>query len=782
MNLELFRLAKGSDKARTIRWNNEGGFLELVGSPTRADTVTSGELRHYVGWLLGTFVAGKKMGQQSPIDTQFCEPVGGTVPLLQRWQGVWSDLSFRAKRSMCSFGLLGEPSSFQAEVRKSSVGGSMEPRVVTAWREGHVQAALWVDNFTRYKGLSAPSAVDGSTLVKNDYSVACLMAVPHSTNTIQHSVIAHPTGSRALGLNSFIHEDLFSARSLKYILNTMEEVGAVAGEAWQFVWEHVSQKQTLTEKQREQVGDRPCLHLLPQLYRDVEGSEEPVPVWNLFNSTFPVEAMSWGCGTVQGKLLMLEYINNIYRVFAARDQCLVLVLDWDTWRTVMRAVCDKHGRGRHLAKNLILHLDHFHMLKYLTHSTVELLNPIRTLLMGLMQADRQELDNDVQVQVGRRAAKSLKGQQFFVSVLFMAYLEVRGVCGEAIIANRTSDPFMRYLYDVFEVALPLCVGAWVAYRKGKRYRFGRSLFGAIPLLFCMHHPQYATGIMVSSGFELACNFGLSDWYKDQFPTFSAELCEMTLKPLSRRVARNDTVLQDPTTVSKMYVWEHHRNRCRDLFRSAWRKPTSTSWKVLVGASDPCVVRVASWLRDLLLVCAKHPGRLSLPTRLHNYPGWTAMNKQVMAKVEAKVTRWFGDKLPGEFANNTDIPDFFVPDHDPELARAWRAHAKVGSSSGLKWQTVSNNFVEGMEEEEEDLGYFKDYVKEYSLPREKFCVKDLNLWTGDMVLDTSSEDLKDMKISERLSHTIDVDYGEWSDSSSSGGSSSSSYTSSDSDGD
>ena len=797
LNIELYRPAHASPKARTVRWNAELGCLELAGAPPRCQEVTTTELQRYMGWLVGPFCAGKQVvpeGRQQ--DLAFLgmdQQSSGQGQALDRWQAMWTDLPVRARALMTSYGFLGCEREYRRKVAAAArATEDFEIAVVTLFREGGVQGTLWLDNLSRYIAHLEPSRLDGHTFMKADYTVACVMAVPLSTNTLDYSELfeteegaaANPT----LGYYTWVHEDIISHEGCTNILEAVDKTGKTAELSWNYIWKVMTEKKALSDTQRRLAGDDPALLLLPQHYirtragavgeddggqghtgaeggsgggqEGAGGGGRKLGVWSCYNSTFPMDCMDFACGSVEGKGKMLDYINRVYRVFAARGQCLVMVLDWDTWRTVMRAILDSKGRGRHLAKYLVVTLDHFHMLKYLTHATVELLSPILPLLLGIMTTDPNTLDQDATHLIGRRAAKTLKGQQTLVSVLYCAYCQVREVCGEAIIQNRTTDNFQRYLYDVFEVALPMCVAAWLAYRNGRRGLFSRCMCSAVPLLMCMHHPQYAAGVVATIACEVNSLFALKDWMKDQYPTFSAELCEMTLRPLSRKVRRNPGVLRDPDVMRKSYIWEHHRARSAESLNRLWRRneKKASRWDKVVYWDDIRVCRLSAWLRDLLVVCAKYSSKLTLPTRLKNYPGWTCMKKQVMRRVRVRVTRWFSDTLPGQqYEGNSDVPDFFQEDYDAELAAQWRRHAADGRKYKLEWQTEFADYVQGDKDEEPPISYFSTYITEHKLPQDRFVVKDRNLWSGDMVLGTTLEDLRNMKIKDRLTNTIDVDY-------------------------
>lgn len=814
MNIELFRLARGM-RQRHIRWNHSGAFLELYGGPRSRSSseVSASELKVYMGFLLGTFCASRQLWREGKLGFLDAD-VSGALAVLDQWQAMWSHMAVRDRRALSGYGFLADPDKFSARIRWCSAAGDLEPPQVQLWKEGKVPGGLWLDNLTRFLAHLQPTG-RGQSFLAADYTVACVITVPHATSLVKHSQFARSNKNPVMGFHSYIHEDLLTAAACKFLLKLMDDAAKHTKAGWDFVWKHVIEHEGLTPKQQDRAGSSPALILLPQLYKapvpagaaratavSVDGSasdEEvgrgwdsddedrtrrrtrhtttyrqktgPAAVWSVYNSTSPMDCLNFACGGKQGKVKLLEHITRLMQPFVERDQCMLLVLDWDTWRTVMRACMDMHGRGRHLTKHLILQLDHFHMLKYVTHSTVELLCPIRTLLVGVMATPRDELDSEStkagMARIAKRAVSSLKGQQQLVSVLFMAYLQVRGVCAEAIVANRERDTFLRFLFDVFEVAVPLCVTAWVSYRKGRRKVFTETVVSLIPLLYCMHHPQYAAGIWVNTAFELTSNFALGDWYREQFVGFSAELGEMTLKPLSRAVAKNIRVLESPSTMKKKYVWEHHRQRCAERFNSATLAgdgEASSAWsRGVVFADDVRVERVAAWLRDLLCVCAKYPSRLSLPTRLHNYPGWTAVRKQVVTRLQKKVTKWFGDKLPGNFERNTDIPEFWMDAHDETVANRWKKHAQDGRAGRLAWQKVCKDYTQGLEREEPSLAYFSTYVSEHDVPKHKFKVKSYNLWTGRMALNTTEQELVDMSIKQRLVETIDVDYDEFDDS-------------------
>ncbi len=512
--------------------------------------------------------------------------------------------------------------------------------------------------------------------------------------------------------------------------------------------------------------DTKYIQLLPQSYVRVVGDRaNNIPskryaVYKPRCTTWPLEVFPWACGSTSGKLDMVAYVCKEMEYFREREECLVCVLDWDTWRTMVRVLFDKHGRGVSLSPNLCLVLDHFHQLKYLTHSCVELCSPIRNLMMGILGVDRADIEVEgSRFALAKRSMVSLKGQQTFVMVWWLAYMKVRGEWVAILNAKQGEDCFVRYLTDLFEVAIQLCVGGWVAYRLGWQDLFGQVMVAAVPLLYCMHHPKYAAGVLVNNSWEWNGLRFCKHWLTENWRLLQAEVCEMTLKPLSSMVRRDCSMVGDVARLKRQYIFQ---NYCRDTdkaFHIIQHKDVrvttaqNSKWNHVIVEDDVRVLRAEAWLRDLLWVCCKRPSTLKLSSELRNYPGWTCMRKQTLSKVSASLTKWFGDTLPGgpQFAAASESPDCLKDVEDPDMRRLYKRAAEDGRNGSLQWQIRFKRFCRDSAQTEPDLDFFSDFPACWEFPhKQKLNLKAMNLWTGTMRLDKTSQDVSSLAAPSQLS--------------------------------
>ena len=265
--------------------------------------------------------------------------------------------------------------------------------------------------------------------------------------------------------------------------------------------------------------------VLPTSTKDRHIPIKPSELW------VPLDVVDERTNTLGGRKKALEWLEQYAQLQYSKGQCIVVVLDYDTWWNVLSHRYDYRNYGFGLL-NVCCILDPFHILMKTTISFKQYLFPILANLSGAIF-----VGGETPLAFGR-----LKQLQWLLSVMSLAYNNCDVCFADLDWGSTRPHPLLfewcQYLSSIFDFLLPCIWGGWWCYREGRPRDLWKLLGCLLPFLQYSNRNNYVIGVFFSVGAIQGNLGGVREWLTEgMFRLGAAETGELGFKFLTSRLRR-----------------------------------------------------------------------------------------------------------------------------------------------------------------------------------------------------------------------------------------------------